>query len=138
MITELRRYRIKPDMIDSWVGFFEEAARENERTGMPVEFTGVDRSTGDFYYLRSFADEADREARKAVFYGSPWWLEHEAFTMSHVIEYEVTFLDTALVRRDGDLVAQPWPSPGERAGARGNSPPDGWAASMGRLYAPIR
>ena len=67
MITELRRYRIKPDRLDSWIEFFEKAARENERLGMPVEFTGVDRSTSDFYYLRSFEDEADREARKAEF-----------------------------------------------------------------------
>ena len=136
MITELRRYRIKPDRIESWLAFFEEAARENERHGMTVEFTGVDRSTSDFYYLRSFEDEADREVRKAGFYSSPWWLEHEDHAMSHVIEYEVTFLDAALVRRDGGLTSQPWPAAGERAGSRGDSPPEGWAASTGRLYAP--
>ena len=33
MITELRRYRIKPDRLDSWLAFFAEAAAENE--GMP-------------------------------------------------------------------------------------------------------
>lgn len=135
MITELRRYRINPDMLDSWIAFFAEAARENERTGMPVEFTGVDRSTSDFYYLRSFADEADREARKAEFYGGPWWLEHEAFAMRHVEEYEVTFLDTVLVRREDGLVEQPLDRDGEPPGSRGDTPPDGWAASTGRLFA---
>jgi hypothetical protein len=136
MITELRRYRIKADRLDSWIAFFEEAARQNEQHGMPVEFSGVDRSTSDFYYLRSFTDEADREARKASFYGSSWWLEREAFAMSHVIEYEVTFLDTAFVRRDSGLASQRISLDSEQPGSRGDAPPDGWAASTGRLFAP--
>ena len=56
--------------------------------------------------------------------------------MSHVIEYQVTFLDTVFVRRDGGLTAQPATRDGERAGSRGDAPPDGWAASTGRLFAP--
>ncbi len=134
MITELRRYRIKPDKLESWLVFFAEAARENERHGIRVEYAGVDQESSTLIWLRSFADEADREARKDAFYGSDWWNDREAFAMDHVIEYEVTFLDAVLVREDGEIQAMPWPAPGEQAGSRGDSAPDGWAASTTRRF----
>jgi hypothetical protein len=129
MITELRRYRIKPDRLDSWLTFIAEAIRENERLGMRVEYAGVDRETSTFVWLRSFEDEADRVSRKAAFYGSEWWLEREAFAMGHVLEYDVTFLDAALMREGGTLAAAPWPAPGARAGSTPDDPPDGWVRS---------
>jgi hypothetical protein len=135
VISELRRYRIKPGRLDSWLAFFAEAVRENERHGIRVEYAGVDRETGTFVWLRTFADEADREARKGAFYGSPWWTEREAFAMDHVLEYEVTFLDAAVVRRGGD-VAPVAASRGERGGSRADTPPDGWTASTRRTYVP--
>ncbi len=134
MITELRYYRIKPELLDSWLAFFAEAARENERDGMTVELAGVDRDTANFVYARTFADEADREARKAEFYGGPWWTEREAFAMEHVVKYRVEFLDTALVRRDAGLVDVPVNLATERPGSRGDSPPDGWVASANRSF----
>ena len=136
MITELRRYWIKPDRVESWLRFFREAAREQERRGIRVEYAGVDTETGTFTWLRSFADEAARQSQKDDFYGSDWWLRREAFAMSHVLEYDVTFLDAALVRDGADLTAQAWPAPGERAGSRGDSPPDGWTASTRRSFVP--
>src|SRR3954469_2864057 len=132
MITELRRYRIKSGRMESWLTFFAEAARENERHGIRVEYAGVDRETGTFVWLRSFADEADRVARKDAFYGDAWWTEREAFAMDHVVEYEVTFLDAALVRQGGAVDAVPWPAAGEPGGSRGDGPPDGWIASTRR------
>jgi hypothetical protein len=138
VITELRRYRIKPDRLESWLAFFAEVVREHKRHGIRVEYAGVDRETGSFVWLRSFADEADREARKAAFYGSDWWTEREAFAMDHVLEYEVTFLDAAIVREDGQPTAVAWPPSGEPAGSRGDSPPDGWAASTRRKFVPAR
>jgi hypothetical protein len=129
MITELRRYRIKPERLEPWLDFAAEAMRESERHGIRVEYAGVDRETSTFVWLRTFEDEADRVSRKAAFYGSDWWLEREAFAMSHVLEYEVTFLDTALVREGGALAAAPWPAPGARAGSTLDAPPDGWVRS---------
>ncbi len=134
MITELRRYRIKPGMLDSWLAFFAEAAAENERHGARVEYAGVDRETSTFVYLRSYADEADRKRRKDAFYGAAWWTEHEAFAMSHVAEYEVTFLE-AFIARDGTPTAVT-PAVGERAGANPDSPPDGWTTSTRRTFVP--
>ena len=116
MITELRRYRIRPERLESWLAFFDEAARQNELHGSHVEYAGVDTETSTFIWLRSFADEADRATRKDAFYGSDWWLEREAFAMDHVIEYDVTFLDATLFREGGTLTAAPWPAPGLRRG----------------------
>lgn len=138
MITELRRYRIKPDRLDSWRVAFEEAARENERHGIRVEYAGVDVETGTYVWLRTFADEADRQARKDAFYGSEWWLEREKSIMDHVLEYEVTFLDTALYRDGGRLSQAPWPATGDRAGSRADGPPDGWTTSTRRTFVPER
>jgi hypothetical protein len=129
MITELRRYRIKPDRLESWLAFFAEAARENARHGIGVEYAGVDRETSTLVWLRTFADEADRVQRKDAFYGSAWWLEREAFAMDHVLEYEVTFLDAVLVQEGGTLADTPWPAPGDPAGSTPDAPPDGWVRS---------
>jgi hypothetical protein len=134
MITELRYYRIKPEKLDSWVRFFAEAVRENERQGMPIEFAGVDRDTSTYVYARSFQDEAQRQAVKAGFYEGPWWLEHEDFAMDHVVEYRVEFLDTAIVRRESGLTEIPIDLASERPGSRGDDPPAGWVAWSGRTW----
>ena len=99
MITELRRYRIKPDRLESWLAFFLEAAREHEPHGIRVEYAGVDRETSTFTWLRTFEDEADRVARKDAF------------------------------REGGSVIAAPWPVGGEPAGSHADGPPDGWIRS---------
>ena len=58
--------------------------------------------------------------------------------MSHVIEYDVTFLDAALIRDGGQVVRTSWPAAGDRAGSTGDSPPDGWTSSTRRTYVPER
>jgi NIPSNAP len=134
VITELRRYRIKPGRLESWLAFFTEAAAENERHGIRVEFAGVDRDTSTLVWLRTFDDEADRVAKKDAFYGSDWWLEREDWAMDHILEYSVEFLDTALVRGEGRLESLAMDGAAERAGSRGDTPPTGWAASEGRRF----
>jgi hypothetical protein len=137
MITELRRYRIKRDHMASWLAFFEEAARRNEAGGARVEYAGVDRESGTFVWLRTYADEADRQARKDAFYGADWWRSQEAFAMDHVLEYEVTFLDPTLQREADGLAFPAWPpEETERPGARADGPPDGWTASTRRTFVP--
>jgi hypothetical protein len=137
VITELRRYRIVPERLDSWLAFFATAVREHERRGMRVEYVGVDRHTSTMVWMRSFVDEADRMATKDAFYGSEWWREREAFAMSHVLEYDVTFLDAVTVREGGELVDVSPPAAGsEPAGARADTPPDGWITSPQRTFAP--
>jgi NIPSNAP protein len=137
VITELRRYRLKPDMVASWLSFFRDSLAPSDRHGIRVEYAGLEAGTNTFVWLRSFADEADRERRKTAFYGDAWWTEREAFAMSHVLEYDVTFLDAAIIRDGGALVSQPYPAPGEPAGSRpADGPPDGWAPSPNRTFRP--
>ena len=138
MITELRRYRLRSDMVESWLTFFQETLAQSERHGIRVEYAGLDAETSTFVWLRSFADEADRMARKNAFYGDAWWTERESFAMSHVLDYDVTFLDAAIVREGGALSTQSWSANGERAGSRADSPPDGWSASARRTFVPER
>ena len=135
MITELRRYRIKPGRMDSWVAFFEDAVAEHEPHGIRVEYAGVDRETNTFVWMRSFADEADRVTRKSAYYGTDWWLERETFAMDHVLEYDVTFLEAAL-RREGALVEVEPSSDTRRPGDHEDGPPDGWTASTRRTFVP--
>jgi hypothetical protein len=137
MITELRRYRIKPNRLESWLAFFLEAAREHDPHGIRVEYAGVDRETNTFVWLRSFDDEADRISRKDAFYGAGWWLEREAFAMDHVLEYDVTFLDAAVIRNGGEVVPAPGPAVGEPAGSHADGPPDGWVRSTRATFVPI-
>jgi len=130
VITELRRYRLRPEKIDSWLAFFEEAAAENARHGIRVEYAGLNRETGEFVWLRSFADEPDRVQRKAAFYGGQWWLERETYAMDHVLEYGVEFLEAAIVRQGGDVIAQRRVASDEAvAGSTVDSPPDGFVRS---------
>ena len=138
MITELRRYRIKPGHMAAWCGFFEEAAREHDRYDIRVEFAGVDTEANTFVWLRSFADEADRVAKKAAFYGASWWLEREAAAMDHVLEYDVTFLDAALIREGGKVGPTSWPALGAPAGSTPDGPPDGWVRSSRATFVPER
>jgi hypothetical protein len=134
MITELRRYRIVPERLDSWLTFFAGAVDEHVRRGMRVEYVGVDRETSTFIWLRSFPDEPERVDQKAGFYGSDWWLEREAFAMSHVLSYDVTFLEATAILGGGTIEAVPLDDTGERGGSRGDSPPDGWETSPRRLF----
>ena len=134
MITELRRYRIDPDRLDSWMTFFAGALEEHARRGMRVEYAGVDRETSTFVWMRSFADEAERVAQKDDFYGSPWWAEREAFAMSHVVEYEVTFLDAFAVSAESTIAVIDMDPSREQPGGRGDAPPDNWKPSTRRSF----
>ena len=136
MITELRRYLIKPGRMDSWREFFEEATRESLRHGIRVEYAGVDAETNTFVWLRSFDDEADRVARKGAFYGSDWWLDRESSAMDHVLAYEVTFLGRhARSRRRRDR-ADWLAGTGAPAGSTPDDPPDGWVRSTRATFTP--
>jgi hypothetical protein len=129
MITELRRYRIAPGRMDTWLAFFGEVLIESKRHAIRVDYAGVDPETDTFVWLRTFDDEADRVARKRAFYASDWWVERETYAMAHVLEYDVTFLQTAVVREAGNAVPIARPTDGAMPGAEGDAPPDGWIRS---------
>ena len=134
MITELRRYRIKPGRMESWLVVWEQAMALNTQHGMRVEYAVIDREANTAVWLRSFEDEADRMARKDAFYGSDWWVEREAAIMDHVLEYDVTFLEARQVR-SGEVGRAP-ASSGDRPGSNHDGPPDGWTRSTRATFVP--
>ena len=137
MITELRRYRIKPGRMDSWVSFFDGVARVQEEHGIRVDYAGVEPETNTFVWLRSFDDEADRVARKASFYGSAWWLEREAFVMDHLLDYSVEFLHATVLREADHVATAPPVAAGPAAGSTPDQPPDGWMRSTRATFAAV-
>ena len=136
MITELRRYRLKAGQGRVVAAVLRGDAGPERAPRHPRRVCGLDAETNTFVWLRSFADEADRARRKDAFYGDAWWSEREAFAMDHVLEYDVTFLDAAIVREGGELAARPCPAGGERGGSRADAPPDGWSPSTRRTFVP--
>ena len=138
MITEIRRYRLDPERLDTFLEFFSAATKQHVDRGMRVEYVGLDRETSTLIWLRSFDDDADRIARKAEYYGSEWWLEREAFAMGHVFEYDVVFADALWVHEGGTLTEMALTEDGERAGTRADAPPAGWVLSTRRSFVPER
>lgn len=74
---EIRRYEIRPGMIDEWVAFFEaEVLPFQIARGMVV--CGVFRAEGgedDFFWIRRFEDEAHRERLYAAVYQDQEWID---------------------------------------------------------------
>ena len=92
MLLEIRKYTIVAGRRDEFVEFFDsEVLPAMEAVGMNVvgQFTSSeDEET--FWYLRSFADEAERETLSAAFYESPEWLEQlRDRALSMETDYEV-------------------------------------------------
>jgi hypothetical protein len=137
VITELRRYRIKPGRMNSWVTFFDEVARLQEEHGIRVEYAGVEPETNTFVWLRSFEDEADRVRRKASFYESRWWLEREAFVMDHLLDYSVEFLHATILHETNGVVTAPAVAPGPAAGSTPDTPPGGWMRSSRATFVAV-
>ncbi len=77
MLLEIRKYTIKPGRRDEFVEFFDsEVLPAMQAHGLDVvgQFVSVD-DEDTFWYLRRFADEADRQRKTAAFYESPVWLQ---------------------------------------------------------------
>ncbi len=94
MLLEIRRYEIVPGRRDEFVEFFDrEVVPAMEAVGMRI--VGQFVSTEDenaFFYLRAFADEAERDEQYRAFYESEAWLddlEGRALAMETAFRVEV-------------------------------------------------
>jgi hypothetical protein len=68
MIYQLRIYTINRGAMDDFLKHFhDETLPLHEKVGMPVVSTYVNRPQNEFIWVRSFADEADRDAKQAAF-----------------------------------------------------------------------
>jgi quinol monooxygenase YgiN len=80
MLIEIRRYEIVPGRRDEFVEWFERDVRPvMESAGMRIIGHFVDVEDPDaFFYLRSFADEQERDAQYAAVYETDRWREELA------------------------------------------------------------
>lgn len=88
MLVEIRRYVIVPGRRDEFVAWFEETiVPAMEAAGMRIIGRYVSLDDPDvFFYLRRFADEAERDRLCAAFYESDQWL---AEWRDHALALEV-------------------------------------------------
>jgi hypothetical protein len=76
VIVEIRRYVIVPGKRAEFAAWFEGTIRPAmERVGMRILATYLSRDDPDvFFYLRAFADDAERDRQYAAFYESEAWV----------------------------------------------------------------
>ncbi|HEY0582979.1 MAG TPA: NIPSNAP family protein [Chloroflexota bacterium] len=68
MIAQIRMYTINRGQMDTFLAHFKaEILPLHERVGLPVVASYVNRPQNEFIWVRTFADEADREAKQKAF-----------------------------------------------------------------------
>ena len=68
MIAQIRIYTINRGQMDDFLKHFhDETLPLHEKVGMPVVATWVNRPQNEFIWVRTFADEADRDAKQKAF-----------------------------------------------------------------------
>jgi len=68
MLAQLRIYTINRGQMDEFLEHFQkEAMPLHERVGIPIVSTYVNRPQNEFIWVRTFADEADRDAKSKAF-----------------------------------------------------------------------
>ena len=96
MIVELRTYRTKTGMRDSFVELFQaKSMPEHKRLGIPIvgPFLSIE-DDNTFFLMRGFPDEESREPSKARFYEGPLWKEElEGVLMPMLERYDVVTVD---------------------------------------------
>lgn len=75
MLVEIRTYRLRPGVRDEFVSWFEaDVQPAMEAAGMNIVGPFVSTEDDDvFVYVRTFADQAERERLSQAFYDSPIW-----------------------------------------------------------------
>jgi hypothetical protein len=68
MVTQVRFYTVKDGMMDSWVRHFnEKIVPTSAKYGVHVQAAWVNRAQNEFIWVRTFADEQERDAKQAAF-----------------------------------------------------------------------
>jgi hypothetical protein len=68
MIAEVRIYTINRGQMDEFLAHFkDQTVALHEQVGMPIVATWVNRPQNEFVWIRTFEDEADREAKSKAF-----------------------------------------------------------------------
>lgn len=68
MIAQIRMYTINRGEMDAFLAHFQkEVLPLHEKVGMPVVSTYVNRPQNEFIWVRTFTDDADRDAKQKAF-----------------------------------------------------------------------
>lgn len=68
MLAQVRIYTINRGELDAFLKHFQEQTMPlHERVGIPIVGTWVNRPQNEFIWVRTFADEQDREAKTKAF-----------------------------------------------------------------------
>ena len=68
MIAQIRIYTINRNEMDAFLKHFkEETMPLHEQVGLPIVATFVNRPQNEFIWVRTFEDEADRDAKVKAF-----------------------------------------------------------------------
>ena len=68
MLAQLRIYTINRGEMDAFLAHFHEQTMPlHEQAGIPIVLTLVNRPQNEFIWVRTFADEQDRDARTKAF-----------------------------------------------------------------------
>jgi len=68
MIAQVRIYTINRGQMDEFLKHFHDQTMPlHEQVGMPIVATWVNRPQNEFIWVRTFADEADRDAKQKAF-----------------------------------------------------------------------
>jgi hypothetical protein len=72
VLSQLRIYDIKPDLLDEWLAFFhDKVAPMHSKYALPVHAAWVDRERSQFAWVRTFAGEGTVEEQEKRYYQSP-------------------------------------------------------------------
>ncbi len=68
MLAQIRTYTINRGEMDAFLTHFKEhVMRLHEQVGIPIVGTWVNRPQNEFIWVRTFADELDRETKVKAF-----------------------------------------------------------------------
>jgi hypothetical protein len=68
MIAQVRIYTINKNQMDAFLSHFRnETMPLHEQVGIPIVGTWVNRPQNEFIWVRTFADEQERDAKQAAF-----------------------------------------------------------------------
>jgi hypothetical protein len=68
MLAQVRIYTINRGEMDAFLKNFQEVVRPlHEKVGLPIVATYVNKPQNEFIWVRTFTDEADRDAKQKAF-----------------------------------------------------------------------
>src|SRR6266581_4384649 len=68
MLAQVRIYTIDRGQMDAFLKHFQEETMPlHERVGIPIVGTWINRPQNEFIWVRTFADEQDRDAKTKAF-----------------------------------------------------------------------